>query len=43
MLSADPGSSVAQVCEKCAGVLVQQQLNPEGFLARFFEPDVLGR
>ena len=43
MLDAGSGdSSVEALCEKCAGVLKQQQLSPESFLARFFEAGVLG-
>ena len=40
MLQSD-SSSTAHLCERCAGVLKQQQLSPDSFLARFFPASVL--
>ena len=41
MLGCDSGTSIPGLCEKCAGVLRQQQLSPASFLGRFFETSVL--
>ena len=40
MLSAED-CSTQELCEKCAGVIRQQQLTPSSFLARFFDADML--
>ena len=39
--SLDGNSSIEEICEACAKVLKQQQLSPSGFLARFFDIELL--
>jgi len=41
MLDCDEDSSVEVLCEKCAGVMKQQQLSASSFLARFFDQAML--
>lgn len=43
MLSTGPAadSTPEKLCELCAGVMRQQKLTPSGFLARFFDKDLL--
>ena len=36
-------ASVLELCEQCAKVMKQQQLNPSSFLARFFDKSVLSQ
>jgi hypothetical protein len=37
----DEMSDIDALCEKCVGVMKQQQLSASSFLARFFHPDML--